>query len=145
MSAEPSGVWVLVPREPTEEMLKPYCGLNRIRDAKSTVRNIYRDMLDALANSPPPHPEGGRGSSGGRLPSSQAGSDTEAALAGFNNIQSLLASAWFYGNWKAETNLERKMQAVMERDGWWPIADEADLLAKLGFELPENDAREVQS
>jgi hypothetical protein len=40
----------------------------------------------------------------------------------------LLASAWLYGDWKAETHTERQMQAVMEEAGWWPIT-EAELLA----------------
>jgi hypothetical protein len=39
------------------------------------------------------------------------------------------AAAWFYGNWKAETVNEREMQALMERNGFWPIKDEAALLA----------------
>ena len=43
----------------------------------------------------------------------------------------LLASAWFYGGWKAETHGERKMQSVMERAGWWPIESEAALIAKI--------------
>lgn len=47
------------------------------------------------------------------------------------SLYPLLASAWFYGGWKAETHNERKMQAVMEQAGWWPIANESELLEKL--------------
>lgn len=36
----------------------------------------------------------------------------------------LLASAWYYGNWKAETNNEREMQQLMEQAGWWPITED---------------------
>ena len=46
-------------------------------------------------------------------------------------IYPLLASAWFYGGWVAETKNERDMQALMEQHGWWPIKDEAELLVKL--------------
>jgi len=34
-----------------------------------------------------------------------------------------LSSAWFYGNWKAETYTEREMQEIMERQGYWPTSE----------------------
>jgi hypothetical protein len=40
----------------------------------------------------------------------------------------LLASAWFHGNWKAETANEREMQEILERNGFWPIRDSAALM-----------------
>lgn len=39
-------------------------------------------------------------------------------------IYRLLASAWYYGDWKAETANERAMQALMEKAGWWPVTEE---------------------
>ena len=42
-----------------------------------------------------------------------------------------LASAWFYGDWQAETPNERDMQALMEQAGWWPWESEAELIAAL--------------
>jgi len=44
---------------------------------------------------------------------------------------SLLASAWFYGGWKAETANEREMQRIMTTAGWWPIENEDELIAKI--------------
>jgi len=44
---------------------------------------------------------------------------------------SLLASAWFYGGWKAETANEREMQRIMTAAGWWPIENEDELIAKI--------------
>jgi len=41
----------------------------------------------------------------------------------------LLASIWFYGNWRWETPNERDLQAILERRGWWPITEDA-LIAK---------------
>jgi hypothetical protein len=43
-------------------------------------------------------------------------------------IYPLLASAWFYGNFKAETACEKRMQEIMEKAGWWPWESEADLV-----------------
>lgn len=43
-------------------------------------------------------------------------------------IYPLLASAWFYGDWQAETTCEREMQAVMESNGWWPWMSELALI-----------------
>ena len=44
-----------------------------------------------------------------------------------------LASAWYYGNWKAETANERYMQTLMENVGWWPVTEEQLIAAtKLG-------------
>lgn len=42
---------------------------------------------------------------------------------------SLLASAWFYGGWKAETANERRMQEIMMEAGYWPIESEEHLLS----------------
>jgi len=47
---------------------------------------------------------------------------------------SLLASAWFYGGWKAETANEREMQRIMTAAGWWPIESEDELIAKIDRE-----------
>ena len=44
-----------------------------------------------------------------------------------SDIYALLASAWFYGGWVAETHTERQMQEIMEREGWWPIPSESAL------------------
>jgi len=46
-------------------------------------------------------------------------------------IYPLLAAAWFYGSWKAETFNERKMQETMEREKWWPWESEDKLLEAL--------------
>lgn len=46
-------------------------------------------------------------------------------------IYPLLAAAWFYGSWKAETFNERKMQEIMEREKWWPWESEDKLLEAL--------------
>ena len=46
-------------------------------------------------------------------------------------LMSLLASAWYYGGWKAETYNEREMQKILESRGWWPIENEAALMAHL--------------
>ena len=46
-------------------------------------------------------------------------------------IYPLLASAWFYGKWKAETLNEKEMQKIMEREGWYPFESEADLMKAL--------------
>lgn len=37
-------------------------------------------------------------------------------------LAQLLASAWHYGSWKAETINEREMQSLMERLGFWPYS-----------------------
>jgi len=67
-----------------------------------------------------------------------------AARAG-RELMPLLASAWFYGGFVAETLNERRMQALMEHEGWWPIPSESALLlaldggplpAHLGFTVP---------
>ena len=44
-------------------------------------------------------------------------------------ILPLLASAWFYGGWKAETANERRMQEIMTKAGYWPIESEDHLLS----------------
>ena len=49
----------------------------------------------------------------------------------WQGIAPLLASAWFYGGWRAETKNERDMQEIMERAGWWPIRSDAELMAKI--------------
>lgn len=36
----------------------------------------------------------------------------------------LLAGAWLYGGWKAETFTEREMEALMRERGWWPITED---------------------
>jgi hypothetical protein len=46
-------------------------------------------------------------------------------------IYPLLASAWFYGEWIAETYNEREIQKIMERQGWWPFEYESDLMTAL--------------
>ena len=46
-------------------------------------------------------------------------------------IYPLLASAWFYGDWVAETCCERDMQKIMERQGWWPFESESDLITAM--------------
>jgi heme A synthase len=46
-------------------------------------------------------------------------------------IYPLLASAWFYGKWIAETYNEREIQKIMERQGWWPFESESDLMTAL--------------
>ena len=46
-------------------------------------------------------------------------------------IYPLLASAWFYGEWVAETYNEREIQKIMERQGWWPFESESDLMTAL--------------
>jgi hypothetical protein len=46
-------------------------------------------------------------------------------------IYPLLASAWFYGEWIAETYNEREIQKIMERQGWWPFESESDLMTAL--------------
>ncbi len=53
--------------------------------------------------------------------------ERDAAL----RIFPLLASAWFYGEWKAETANEREMQAIMEAVGWWPFKTEDSLIAAI--------------
>ena len=53
-------------------------------------------------------------------------------------LYSLLASAWFYGNWKAETKNERDMQAVMEREGYWPTTEE-EILARAAIAAVEGE------
>jgi hypothetical protein len=46
-------------------------------------------------------------------------------------IYPLLASAWFYGEWIAETYNEREIQKIMERQGWWPFESESNLMTAL--------------
>ena len=46
-------------------------------------------------------------------------------------LMRLLASAWFYGGWKAETNNEKDMETLMIAAGWWPFKDEDALFAKI--------------
>lgn len=48
----------------------------------------------------------------------------------------LLASAWFYGGWKAETVNEQAMEAVMREAGWWPFESEDALLAAVAEPAP---------
>lgn len=43
----------------------------------------------------------------------------------------VLASIWFHGDFKAETFNERWLQSLMERNGWWPFANEAELLRRI--------------
>lgn len=43
----------------------------------------------------------------------------------------ILASVWFFGDFKAETFHERLMQTIMESAGLWPIADDRDLDEKV--------------
>jgi len=47
----------------------------------------------------------------------------------------LLASAWYYGGWKAETHNEREMQKILEAEGWWPIVDEDAFIARINGAL----------
>lgn len=49
---------------------------------------------------------------------------TEAQTVEPDPLYRLLASAWYYGNWKAETANERAMQELMEQAGWWPVTEE---------------------
>lgn len=39
--------WVLVPREPTKEMLAPFRGLNLVRDTRSRACLYYQSMISA--------------------------------------------------------------------------------------------------
>jgi hypothetical protein len=55
-------------------------------------------------------------------------------------IYPLLAAAWFYGSWKAETFNERKMQEIMEREKWWPWESEDKLLEALQSLTPNAEA-----
>jgi hypothetical protein len=82
MSAEPSGGLVLVPTDPgtcegddssflltflrvlhshLPEDEQPSAWMQFSDDQRDRIKAAYRAMLLALANSPPPHPEGGRG------------------------------------------------------------------------------------
>ena len=36
-------------------------------------------------------------------------------------LAALLQSAWFYGNWKAETLNEHEMEEIMREQGLWPV------------------------
>ena len=36
-------------------------------------------------------------------------------------LAALLQSAWFYGNWKAETLNESEMEEIMREQGYWPV------------------------
>lgn len=36
-------------------------------------------------------------------------------------LAALLQSAWFYGDWKAETLNEHEMEAIMREQGLWPV------------------------
>lgn len=36
-------------------------------------------------------------------------------------LAALLQSAWFYGEFKAETPNEREMKAIMNEQGLWPV------------------------
>jgi len=59
--------------------------------------------------------------------------ELEADNAKLKQMYELLASAWFYGNWKAETHNERLMQKLMEDAGYWPTSeDEIVARAALG-------------
>lgn len=65
----------------------------------------------------------------------------ERENAELRKIYPLLASAWFYGNWKAETPCEKEMEGVMRGAGWWPWASEAELIAAIdNFWRPWNAA-----
>jgi hypothetical protein len=44
-------------------------------------------------------------------------------------MYALLASAWFYGGWRAETHNERLMQKLMEEAGYWPTS-ESEIVAR---------------
>ena len=59
-------------------------------------------------------------------------------------IYPLLAAAWFYGSWKAETFNERKMQEIMEREKWWPWESEDKLLEALQSLTPNADVEARQ-
>ena len=36
-------------------------------------------------------------------------------------LAALLQSAWYHGEWKAETPNEREMEAIMGERGYWPV------------------------
>ena len=36
-------------------------------------------------------------------------------------LAALLQSAWYHGEWKAETVNEREMEAIMREQGYWPV------------------------
>ena len=36
-------------------------------------------------------------------------------------LAALLQSAWFYGDWKAETLNEHEMEEIMREQGLWPV------------------------
>ena len=36
-------------------------------------------------------------------------------------LAALLQSAWFHGDWKAETANERRMETIMREQGYWPV------------------------
>lgn len=48
----------------------------------------------------------------------------EAENAKLKKMYALLASAWFYGGWEAETHNERLMQKLMQEAGYWPTTEE---------------------
>ena len=41
-------------------------------------------------------------------------------------LASLLQSAWYYGDWKAETLNEHEMEEIMREQGLWPVTMSAE-------------------
>ena len=45
----------------------------------------------------------------------------EYELKQLRKLAALLQSAWFYGDWKAETLNEHEMEEIMREQGLWPV------------------------
>lgn len=46
-------------------------------------------------------------------------------------LASLLQSAWFHGEWKAETVNEREMEQIMVEQGYWPAIPNPDYIKNM--------------
>lgn len=136
----PAG-WVLVPREPKPEMVAAWWrvknGHHFHGEPPPTDTSDYAAYRAMIAVSPLPQQtalveQGVEKIIGPHEPAAcGASAPSEPPRSDGEDLFPLLASAWFYGGWKAETHGERKMQSVMERAGWWPIESEAALIAKI--------------
>lgn len=71
---------------------------------------------------------------GAAVPASERRDDAEAMCR-------LLASIWFYGNWRWETPNERDLQAILERRGWWPITEDALIAKARATDQPSEGAK----
>ena len=54
-------------------------------------------------------------------------------------LAALLQSAWYHGDWKAETANEREMEDIMKEQGLWPITLSAFTMEPNNLKLTNND------